>query len=390
MKIQTKNKEFKTGKALTIAFAHYFHDIYTSFLPSLLPRIIKKFDLTLSQAGIFTLILNLTSIVSPLIGLLADRLKMRYIVIFAPAVAATAMGLIGIAPSVGMIIIILIITGINSAAFHVPTPVMMKKVSGKRVGMGMSFYMLGGELARTTGPLIINAVLHYYFLEGTAYLIPFGIVSSIILFFVLKDVKVSEDIKAIERPKSIWKSIRPLLPLFLIIIGYTFCRSIMRAALRDFLPTYLQFEEKYSEDFANKALAMVNLAGLIGTLFTGSLSDKIGRKTILLVIAVISPAMMVFFVFNETKALVFPLLFMTGIFHLATGPVLLAIIQDIKTERPAFITSIYMTISFLVAALTSFLVGFLSDIYGLHNAFLISAGVALLSIPFILILKTGK
>ena len=62
-------------------------------------------------------------------------------------------------------------------------PVMMKKISGDSVGKGMSFFMLGGEIARTTAPLIIVGTVSLWGLQGTYRLIPFGILASIILFF---------------------------------------------------------------------------------------------------------------------------------------------------------------------------------------------------------------
>ena len=39
-------------------------------------------------------------------------------------------------------------------------------------GKGMSYYMVGGELARTAGPMIILGVISWWGLEGTWRLIP--------------------------------------------------------------------------------------------------------------------------------------------------------------------------------------------------------------------------
>ena len=79
-----------------------------------------------------------------------------------------------------------------------------------------------------------------------------------------------------------------------------------------------------------------------------------------------------------------------GFFQFATSPVLLAFVQEIDSEHPAFVNSIYMTINFGLGAFTVLFIGMLSDIYGMDFTFTISAFVALGSIPFVLLLPTKK
>ena len=72
--------------------------------------------------------------------------------------------------------ILLIITGISSALFHVPAPVMIKKLASGEVGRGMSYYMFGGELARTLGPILITAAISFWTLEGSFRIMALGII----------------------------------------------------------------------------------------------------------------------------------------------------------------------------------------------------------------------
>ncbi|MDD2389089.1 MAG: MFS transporter, partial [Desulfobacterales bacterium] len=67
---------------------------------------------------------------------------------------------------------------------------------------------------------------------------------------------------------------------------------------------------------------------------------------------------------------------------ISTGPVILAAVNERKSDYPSFINGIYMTISFMVSALTVMLTGYLADIYGLEVTFRLSAGLALIAIPF--------
>ena len=76
---------------------------------------------------------------------------------------------------------------------------MIKEASGDRVGTGMSFFMVGGESARTLGPLIVTAAVSLWGLEGIYKLMPLGIVASIVLYIKLKDFDTN---RPIQKPKE--------------------------------------------------------------------------------------------------------------------------------------------------------------------------------------------
>jgi FSR family fosmidomycin resistance protein-like MFS transporter len=80
------------------------------------------------------------------------------------------------------------------------------------------------------------------------------------------------------------------------------------------------------------------------------------------------------------------LLILLGFVLFASGPVLLASVQDLKSGRPAFFNGIYMTISFFFGAIAVMFVGFLGDLEGLLFTYEITAGLALLSVPFAFLL----
>ncbi len=167
--------KFQTGTVVLIAFSHLIQDVYAAFLAPLLPLLIEKLGFSYALAGFLTAALNLPSLINPWLGALADRLRLRYFVIISPAVTAVSMSLLGLAPSYAMLLVLLTIAGIGSACYHVPTPVMITRIAGTQVGKGMSFYMFGGELARTIGPLVIVGAVSAWGLEATYRLIIPGI-----------------------------------------------------------------------------------------------------------------------------------------------------------------------------------------------------------------------
>ncbi len=372
---------------MLVAASHMLHDIYSSFLAPLRPLLIEKFGVTLAMASIWDLIMRIPWFLNPFIGILAERTAARYFIIVAPAITSICMSLLGVAPSFGIISILLFTMGISSAAFHVPAPTMVKRLSGRYTGRGMSFYMFGGELARTAGPLIITATVSYWGLEGTWRLIPLGLIASLILFFKLRNITISDEFKRKSAQKGKeWPTLKKYLPFFLVLIGYTLFRAIMKSGLTAFLPTFYYSERGESLWFANSALAVFQLAGALGTILAGSISDRIGRRTTLLIISLMSPVMMFLFI-NAQGWLSFVFLILLGFFVFAPGPVLIALVQDRSKELPVFMNSIYMTISFISAASAVFFAGLMGDWLGLEKTYLISSILALGSIPFALWLK---
>ncbi len=387
MQKEERSKKFQSGNVILVASSHMLHDIYSSFLAPLRPLLIEKFGISLALASVWDLIMRIPWFLNPFIGVIAERTAARYFLIVTPAITAVAMSLLGVAPSFTIICILLFTMGISSAVFHVPAPTMVKRLSGQHTGRGMSFYMFGGELARTAGPLIITASVSFWGLEGTWKLIPFGLVASFILFMKLRNIKISDEFKRKTAAKgNALSTLEKYLPFFAVLIGFTLFRAIMKSGLTAFLPTFFYSERGESLWFANSALAGFQLAGAVGTILAGSISDKLGRKNTLLIISIISPVMMFLFI-NSEGWVAFVFLILLGFFVFAPGPVLIALVQDRAKELPVFMNSIYMTVTFITAASAVFFAGIMGDWLGLEKTYLISSFLALGAIPFALGIK---
>jgi len=379
-------KKFQLSSVLTISITHLLHDTYSSFLAPILPLLIAKLSISLSLAGFLSVMGRLPSLFNPIVGLLADKISVRYFIIISPSITAVSMSLLGIAPSYIILALLVLIMGVSSTLFHVPAPVMIKHVSGDRVGKGMSFYMVGGELARTLGPMVILAAVSWWDLEGTFRLIPFGIIASLVLYLRVRNIRIADDFKSDEKKTSLNKTVRKFMTIFVIVAGITFFRGFMRAALTTFLPTYLNLVREETLWISGISLSLIQFSGAAGTFFSGSISDRMGRKFTLLIISVASPAFMALFLLFEGMFTI-PLLILMGFSLAATTPVILAMLQELDSDRPAFINSIFMSINFLLGAFDTMLVGLMGDTIGLENTYRVSAFLAVGAVPFILKLK---
>jgi FSR family fosmidomycin resistance protein-like MFS transporter len=373
--------EFQTGRVLTIAGGHLIHDIFSSFLAPLLPLIITKLGLSLTLAGSLASLQQLPGLINPLLGMLADRGSLRWLAILSPTITAVTMSLIGIAPTYTVLVILLLTTGFSSAFWHVPTPVMIARVSGRQVGQGMSFFMLGGELARSVGPVIAVGAVSLWGLEGLWRLMPVGLAASAVIYWRLRDV----DVRPARRANGAWAdSWRELRRVLLPAIGIMLARGFMVAALTTFLPTFL-VSEGADLKFAGGALSVLELAGAVGVLTSGTASDRLGRRNVLGVILTVSPLLMLAFLALRGWAM-FPLLLVLGFTTLSTNPVLMALVQEYSRDHPATANGLFMASNFAGQALIIFLVGAAADQFGLRATFMACAGIGFAGLPFVLML----
>ena len=383
-----EEKKFQTGNILLIASAHFVHDVYSSFLSPVLPLLIKKLKLSYTLAALLTVAQNLPSLLNPLVGVIADKISVRYLLIIAPLITAISMSFLGAAPSYTVLIILLFIMGISASMFHVPAPVMVKHIAGNRVGKGMSVFMLGGEIARGVGPLVILAGISLWGLEGTYRLIPFGLAASVFLFFKFKKIQISDELKNQKTDTGLLKTFKANSKVFVNMSGILFFTLILKSALTAFLPTYLSLKGE-SLWMAGASLAVLQFAGGAGTFFSGTISDKIGRKTTMMIMAVTVPILMTGFLLLS-GVFIMPILVILGLFLFATNPVLLAELLETKSDRLSFLNGIYMTLNFLIASLTTFLIGMMSDLIGMERTYISATVLSIFSIPFILKLSNNK
>jgi FSR family fosmidomycin resistance protein-like MFS transporter len=356
---------FLQGKVLVFAAVHFVHDCYTSFLAPALPLIIEKLEISYGMTGLLAVIQRIPSLFNPFIGIIAERPVMRYMIIFSPAFTALTMSLIGVAPGYIFLAVTLFFSGISSTLWHIPAPVMVNRFAGTRTGKGMSFFMVGGELARTAGPLIILGVISWWGLEGTWKMMPFGFIASLLLYLNFRNARLPH----IASPRnhqegSYWKIFLRFSTAFLLTGGFTFFQAGMKSSLTYYLPTFLTASGN-SLHVAELALTVTQLSGAVGALFAGTISDRLGRSRTLLIISLATPLLTLLFLSLE-GLWIFPVLIPLGFFLFAPTSVLLATVQNLRTEKKAFVNSIYMTLNFFISVMVYPVVGTLID----HAGFL--------------------
>lgn len=382
--IETPKEDFETNRILLICGGHFVHDTFSAFIAPLLPLLIDKLGLTLALAGSLSVFSQMPSLLSVVIGYLADRISVRYMVIFAPAVTATLATMIGFMPSYATAAMLLFTLGVSTMSFHAPAPAMVAHISGNRVGRGMSFFMAGGELGRTVGPLLVGFGVTQWGMDGLWRLMVFGWIATAILYVRLKDVSAKRDPRKTKPSPVLKKFARLFVPLF----GVMLLRNMIVSSLGVFMVVFLVDFRGYELPLATGALALYELAGVAGALTGGTLSDRLGRRKTVAIAVVLSAIFMFLFVNTEGLLLV-PVLLSLGFTALSITPVFQALVQDQLPENRATASGMFILYAFLIRAINVMIAGFIGDAVGLQTTFMIMAGLSLLSLPIIALLPSS-
>jgi FSR family fosmidomycin resistance protein-like MFS transporter len=383
-----KEPEFKTGQVTTISAGHAVHDTYTAFLNPLLPAFKENLALSNTWVGALTVFMQGPSLLQPFIGHLADRVSLRYLVILSPGVTATAMSLLGIAPAYAILAFLLMIAGLSSATLHSVAPVMAGRLSGRNLGRGMGFWMVGGELGRTLGPLAIGAyfALSPDSLAAMPVLMVGGWLASALLYVRLKDVPGRPPGTGDGLP---WRQALGIMkPILGPLSGIVVARSFMSAALTTYLAIFL-VEGGAGKAAASFSLSVLEAAGVAGALLGGSLSDRLGRPAILRISFLTTPLLMFAFLFAGDWARL-PLLLALGLTSLSVTPVIMALMQESFPENRALANGVYMALSFAIRSVIVVIVGGMGDLWGIRVAFGASAVITFLGLPFVGLLSTRQ
>ncbi|MDY0017683.1 MAG: MFS transporter [Candidatus Delongbacteria bacterium] len=382
---ETEKKKFDLPVVLTVSFSHLVADTYSAFLAPVLPLLISGLGITKFQAGLLDFARKIPSLLNPLFGMIADRLDAKYFLILGCIIITVSMSLLGAVNDFATLFILIFIAGLGTSIYHVPGPVIIKKVATEKLGLGLSFYMLGGEFARFLGPLVILSAISLWTFEGSWKIMPLGLAVAVFLYFKVRKISVH---KKNENGNAKLKDYRKYLRFFVIITGIVIFRSGMHSALTLYLPTYMNFKGN-SLWLSGISLSILQFAGAAGTFTIGILSDKFGRKKTLLLLSLINPLLMFAFIFSS-GFFIFPVLALCGFILLGSNPIILALVQERDTENLSFLNGTYMTISFVGSSAMVLTVGLLSDIFGLDTTYIITAFLAIAVIPFVLMLKETK
>ena len=271
----------KVGLGSIIA-AHAAVDMQTMSLNTLLPTLLATFSLNYATAAaIITMNQIVIAIFQPIAGIIGDRRSLRWLALFGCGLCGVMMASVTFLPSYWMIIIAVALSGIGSALFHPEALTHARTLSGKYTNTGTSWFFLGGNIGFGAAPLLVGFLIERFGIHAAAWMIVPTIIGCSLLILQMRKfhraARASDSLQAeVNRGVQRQTIIFVAFVLFLIIL-----RSISYEGMKTFMPLYFANETGHSTSEFAPLLTAISLSGIIGTIFSGPLADRIGRRNLM-------------------------------------------------------------------------------------------------------------
>ena len=367
----------------SLAIGHVaFHWIIQSFVV-VLPEIQRTFGLNaVGVGGVLTMRELASGLVTLPGGVVVDLLRKWWGWLLAVCVAASGLGslLMGISPAYPLLLAGVAVVAISHSLWHLPASASLSHHFANRRGVMLSFHGVGGSIGDVAGPLITGALLLAMSWRG---ILSIYAIAPIFMGFMavwafrnIGDVKEGEvktvDLAGrVDMTKKLLKS--PLLWGLTVVRGL---RSMALVALVTTLPLYLGNDLDMGPFNRGFHIGMLIAVGLVAKPLAGLVSDKLGRKQVLvpgLVWSCVFALMIILFDSGVGLTIAIGLL---GLFLYPDQPILTAAYFDMVGREVATTgLGVVSFSSFLMAAASPLIAGGIYETAGFDAALYYIAGL---------------
>ena len=343
-----------------ITLSHFCVDSYATLLQPLLPLLKANLGLSLAQTGFLATIVSICNISQPLLGLWADRMARRWLVVGGLVLATVFAPLMGLAPDYLTLVGILALGGIGVAAFHPQVFSLAGELSGPRRSFGLALFIFGGTLGLGLTPLWAPTYTNHFGLENLPYVsIPGLLFLLLLLRFIPLDNPNFTDGKSNAQWRNLGNHAGPLFLITAIVI----LRSVTGLGFGTFLALLAQ-ERGLDLVAGGIPLGIYNIAGVVGALLVGYLADRMDPKPLVWGSLLLSVPPLYAFIYAEGALASNVLLFIGGGLLMSSNSIMVAMAQELSPENTGLASSLPLGFSWGLASLTLPLIGYLGDHIG--------------------------
>jgi len=361
----TDTSQINKKAIFAIFLIHFIGDFFQSFIRPLLPVMADKFDLSLAQVGMITGIATFMAfLIQPIFGYLADRYKTRVVLLVGSFAGAICIPMVGVVPYFWMVLLLIGLGSVSSAIYHPTAAGMVSLYAGRRTGLAMSLFGLGGTLGFTLGPLVCTGYVTLMGMDRLPFLTLLGVLVFAVLFIMIPASNGSGHAQK-DFFGSLKESIGKVWKPVVLIWSIACSRAFVEQALLTFIPV-LTAAEGHSLVSVGSILSLFTVGGSVSALVCGHLVDRIGFKPIYFFsFALSSPSLLLFI--QAAGWQLYPLAFMSGFLLLATLFPAVALAQKVAPEGRSLVSSIVMGLALGISGLLMPLTGKVADVFGIRT-----------------------
>jgi MFS transporter, FSR family, fosmidomycin resistance protein len=379
----------RRGRTLlaTITSAHFAHHVTNSLLTPLLPLIRDAFALSYAQTGLLVSAYGISLGGSNMpMGALADRVGSRPVIV----VGLIGTGLLSLAMATAdaywQLLALLVLLGLVAGSYHAPAAALLARSFPKQVrGAALGLHITGGHISLFATPVAAALLVTASGTWRTSYLwLAAAPLLTALLVWRLRVPRQSEQAESRERVgivRSLIDVAHSVGPLVLLSILF----QTLHAAILAFMALYLVDARGLPPAQAAAYVGAPQVIGVLGSPFGGYLSDRLGRRAVILTgMVLVGPAL---FALTIAPLALLPLVLLgIGLASALRQTVTEVLVMDsAPPQRRAMVMGSYYMLFQQLGGIAAPLLGVMAGLIGLGASFsaitltlAIASGVVLL------------
>jgi MFS family permease len=378
--------------AAIVVVGHAIKHIYNSGLQSLLlPEIKIGMGLSGAQFGLLISARQFTSWGTTMgAGYLGDRFTNR-----APMMLGVSLGLIGVsfyaaghAPNYWIMLGAMLLIGLGPSLYHPPALGELSRRFPDRRGFAISLHGTGGIAGEVLGPLVTAGLLAWMSWRGVLQVGLFpALVAGLVIWGTMRTLQGTKVGAASARGYflSLGTLMRNRVILLLVLLSAL--RSIADTAVGGFLPVYLREDLEFSELRVALYLSLSHIAGLGAQPAMGFMSDRLGRKAVLVpgmaAVALLSYGLSL----ADTGTALAIIIIAKGAFTFSLHHIFIAAALDAARGHIQSTVVALMYGAAFLGTFSPYVAGLIVDQFDTRSAFIYGGSVALLATVVLLALR---
>jgi MFS family permease len=376
------------------AVAHFYQ---RGFLV-LLPKIVSDLDLSGVGVGSLDTVRHLTSFsIEVPGGFVVDMLRRRWREVFVGCMGliAVAWAVTGAVPSLPFLLVAMVLISLPGTIWHLPAMAALSRRFPERRGMAISVHGLGGNLGNVVGPLVAGVLLGFLLLtwRQVAFLYALPPLFLALLFWVslrsLRGDSAEEGKRLGDRLQDAFGLLKSSAVLRLVSVAML--RAVGFNAISWWTPIYLSDELELGDATVGFYVALLTALGMVALPFMGTLSDRFGRKPVL-VPGLIAMSVLSFLLVNVGAGLGLTIVIAAmGLFSYSLNQVIRAAVLDLAPSgAEATSYGLVFGLTQPIIAVSSILAGAMKDWLGVEFVFYYATVVVALSALILVISPMPK
>ncbi|HQD27033.1 MULTISPECIES: MFS transporter [Methanoculleus] len=361
-----------------LSAAHLVTDLYSPVLPAILPLLIVDQGYSFFLAGLIVTIYNLTSsFVQPLVGWIFDTRGFAVHVGTSVAISAIFISIVGLLNNYYLVLASVAVAALGHAFFHPSALGTVSRLTRDASrGRITSYFVIGGNLGYAIGPICAGIVVGLMGLPGLVILA----VPGIAIAAGLRRILPAPDRDAV--PAKSVPAAKPSYRAIALLVTASGLRAWAIFGSVAFLPTILTMRG-FDLVTANLLVSAMLIAGVVGQVVGGTLSDRYGRKEFTIVGLVTAiPPFVVFLTSGGILSLVALMVF--GFILWSTFAVTVAMAHEIAPGNVGLVSGLMLGLAVGVGGMGVSVTGWIADMTTLSIGLMTIPLAIVLSVPLFL------